>query len=252
MLRARAMPCLLLDDGALVKTVRFRNPDYVGDPINAVRIYNECEVDELIVLDIAATPREVLPDLEMISDLASECFMPLTYGGGIKTVEQAAAIFKLGVEKVAINSANFRNEQLIGEISSIFGSQAVVGAIEVRKPLFGGYRVMTARGTVDTRMDPAIWAAELARRGAGEILLNSVDRDGTWAGYDLELIEHVTRTIDVPVIAVGGARSVEDFGAAVRAGASAAAAGAMVVYQKKGQGVLINYPPRNEIVRVFA
>lgn len=251
MLKARVMPCLLLSDGALVKTVKFKKPDYVGDPINAVRIYNECEVDELIVFDIRASELGQPPDFEMIARMASECFMPLAYGGGVRSFEHASTIYNLGVEKIAINSANFEDAALIGQIAVVFGSQAVIGAIDVRKPLFGSWRVVTARGTADTKIDPAAWAQELVARGAGEILLNAVDRDGTWSGYDLELVGHVSRQVDVPVIALGGAGGVEDVGAAVQAGASAAAAGAMVVYQKKGMGVLLNYPSRSDILKVL-
>lgn len=251
MLKARVMPCLLLDDGALIKTVKFRDPAYVGDPINAVRIYNECEVDELIALDVRASERNTGPDTELVKSLASECFMPLAYGGGIHTFEQAATLFKLGVEKVAINTANFDRPELIGQIAAVYGSQAVIGAMDVRRSLFGAYHVTRSRGVRDTKRDPAEWAKELVARGAGELMLYAIDRDGTWSGYDLDLIKKVSSAVNVPLIAVGGAGKIEDFGAAVCAGASAIAAGAMVVYQKKGMGVLINYPSQAEIARVL-
>ena len=252
MLKARVMPCLLLKGRGLVKTVRFKNPNYVGDPINTIRIFNEKEVDELILLDITATTESKKPNFETISEVASECFMPLTYGGGIRTIEDAKMIFNLGVEKVAINSYAVENPSFIRELAALFGSQSVVISIDVKKTWLGKYAVHTHGGKNVTKYDPVEWAKFMEETGAGEILLTSIDRDGTYEGYDIELIRMVSAAVTTPVIACGGACRLEDFTEAVKAGgASAVAAGSMVVYQGKNRGVLINFPARNELEAVL-
>lgn len=242
MLRPRVMPCLLLDEGRLVKTVRFRHPAYVGDPVNAIKIYNEKEVDELIVLDICATPEDRRPDMKLISEITTECFMPLCYGGGVKDVDTIGRIFGIGVEKVALNTHAEARPTLVNEASRRFGSQSVVLSMDVKRPLIGRYMVYTRGGRRRTGRDPVEYAREMARRGAGEIMLTSIDRDGTWKGYDTHLIEMVTDAVDIPVIAVGGAGGTDDFTRAIEAGASAAATGSYVVYSGKDKGVLINFP----------
>jgi cyclase len=252
MFRPRVMPCLLLDDGSLVKTIRFKGGTYLGDPINAVRIYNECEADELIFLDIHATQQKRRIDFELLRQIATECFMPLTYGGGIATEDDAAELFALGIEKIALNEAALAQPELIRRLSQRFGSQAIVVSMDVRRPLFGHARVYGARGSRDTRLRPDEWAQRAAEYGAGEILLNSIDRDGTWEGFDLETISVVSGAVDIPVIACGGAGSLGDVRRAIAAGASAAAAGSLFVFQKKGMGVLINYPTYDEIQRSLA
>ncbi len=252
MLMTRIMPCLLVQDGRLVKTVRFRNPAYVGDPINAIKIYNGKEVDELIVVDITATTSGEGPPMALIEQMASECFMPMCYGGGVRALEQIQAIFHLGVEKVAINSYAAENGAFIRSAAEEFGSQSIVVSIDCRRKLFGKYVVRTHGGRRATGMNPVDAARRAEDCGAGEILLNSIDRDGTWSGYDLELVRSVTDVVRVPVIAVGGAGCIADFGHVVReAGASAAAAGSMVVYQGEGLGVLIKFPTRDELRAVL-
>jgi len=242
MLKTRVMPCLLLDGKRLVKTVKFKDPNYVGDPVNAVMIYNEKEVDELIFLDINATKQAREPAYGVIANIATECFMPFTYGGGIHSIEQMKRIFALGVEKIAINSHLVMNHDLVTKASEKFGSQSIVASIDVKKSWSGQYRVHTHGGTKNTGQTPVEWAMHVEKLGVGEILLTSIDRDGTYEGYDLELIRAVSDAVNVPIIACGGAGKVQDFGEAVKAGASAVAAGSMVVYHGAARGVLINFP----------
>jgi imidazole glycerol-phosphate synthase subunit HisF len=252
MLRTRVMPCLLLHQGTLVKTVRFKNPTYVGDPSNAVRIFNELEVDELIVLDISATSSGRGPALDVLSGLASECFMPIAYGGGVRSVSDARSIFSLGVEKVILNTAALERLALVNELSEEFGSQAVVVSLDVRQSWLKQKGVYAERGSKKVSADIVGLAGEMVRAGAGELLVHSIDRDGTWEGYDLETLKSVSDAVQVPVIACGGAGCLEDFRRAVEeGGASAVAAGSMVVFQKKGLGVLINFPKRAELERLL-
>jgi cyclase len=246
MLRTRVMPCLLLKDSKLVKTIKFKNPDYVGDPINAVMIYNEKEVDELIFLDVTATVEGKRPPFKVISEIATECFMPFTYGGGINNISDVKEIFKLGVEKIAVNSHAVEHPEFLAQIAETNGSQSVVVAIDVKKT-WSGHKVFTKCGTKNTGLDPAEWAKEAERSGAGEILLTSIDMDGTMEGYDTELISKVAKAVRVPVIACGGAGKIQDFRKAVDAGASAVAAGSMVVYHGAAKGVLINFPRASEL-----
>lgn len=252
MLRIRAIPCLLLKDGKLVKTVKFKKPAYIGDPINAVRIYNEKAVDELIFLDITATLENRRPQFKIISKIASECFMPLTYGGGIRSLEDIKEIFNIGVEKVCINSYAIENPLFIKSASDIFGGQSIVVSIDVKKTLFGKYETFTCGGRKPSGLDPVKFVIQMEQMGAGEILLTSVDRDGTWEGYDVELIKKVAELVSIPVIACGGAGKIEDFVYAVKeGGASAVAAGSMVVFQRKDAGVLINFPARDELQKAL-
>ncbi len=252
MLKTRVMPCLLLKDGGLVKTVKFKNPGYIGDPINAIRIYNEKEVDELIFLDITATLGHRPPSYKVLSEIASECFMPVTYGGGVQDVETIRQILSLGIEKVAINSYAVENPDFVRIASEKFGSSTIVVSIDVRKKFFGGYEVCTHGGRKATGLDPVEFAVKMAQLGAGEILLTAVDRDGTQEGYDIELIKSVTSAVDVPLIACGGAGKIEDFRAAVKQGnASACAAGSMVVYFGRNRAVLINFPERTRLEEIL-
>jgi imidazole glycerol-phosphate synthase subunit HisF len=253
MLRVRVMPCLLLRGWGLVKTVKFNNPNYVGDPINAVRIYNEKEVDELIFLDITATPESKDPPFQMISEIAGECFMPFTYGGGVRTIEEIRTIFSLGVEKVAINSYGVENPTFIRAAADLFGSQSIIVSIDVKKNLRGKYRVYTHGGRKATNLDPVQLAVQMEQAGAGEILLTSIDRDGTMEGYDIELIRNVSKALNIPLIACGGAGTVEHLAEAVKVGrASAVATGSMVVYQGKNRGVLIKFPTKMELKGAFS
>lgn len=243
MLRTRVIPALLLRNESLVKTVRFGKFTYVGDPCNTVRIFNELEVDELVFLDITATRDGRAPNLALLADIANECFMPLGYGGGIRTFEQAQAILRLGFEKVIINSHALEQPGFITELADHFGSQAVIVSIDVKCDLLGHAQVYGQAGSKNARRDPVAWAREVERLGAGEILLTSIDREGSWDGFDLDLVRSVTDAVQVPVIAQGGAGTLGHIGAVVKqADASAVAVGSMVVFQKKGMGVLVNFP----------
>lgn len=252
MLNVRVIPCLLLSNGGLVKTVGFESPRYVGDPINAVRIFNDKEVDELVFLDIEATPTGAGPGYELLADIASEAFMPFAYGGGITSLEQARRLFALGVEKVVINTAAERTPGLVSEIAAAAGSSSVVASVDVKRNWRGQHSVWVAGGRRDTRRDPVAWARELERAGAGEILLTSINRDGTQSGYDLELVRRVAEAVGIPVVAAGGAGTLAHFREAVDSGASAVAAGAMFVFHGKHRAVLITYPGRDELERLFA
>ena len=243
MLRTRIIPILLLRNASLVKTEQFGRFQYIGDPCNTVRIFNELEVDELAIVDITATREGRTPDLSLLKDITDECFMPLGYGGGIRSFEDAQSIFKAGFEKIILNSHAEADPGLITQISGSYGSQAVVVSIDVRKNLIGNYKVATWGGKKHTRRCPVEWAKEAEKCGAGEILLTSIDCEGTWQGLDCELIASVTREVSIPVIAQGGAGTISHIADAVKiGGASAVAVGSMVVFQKKGMGVLVNFP----------
>ena len=248
MIVTRVIPCLLLRNQGLVKTVKFRQPKYLGDPINVVRIFNDKEVDELVLLDITATPERRGPQFDFIADLASECFMPLAYGGGVRSVDDVKRLCSLGVEKVAVNTHAVAHPEFVTAAAGVVGSSSVIVSIDVRRDFWGRYRVYTNGGRVATGLDPVVHAVEMERRGAGEILLNSIDRDGTMQGYDLDLIRRVTQAVGVPVVACGGAGRVEHLAAAVQqGGAAAAGAGSMFVFKGPHRAVLISYPPPDEL-----
>ncbi len=248
MLRTRVIPCLLLRGHGLVKTKRFKDSVYVGDPVNAVRIFSEKEVDELVLLDIDASREGREPNYELIAEIAGECFMPVAYGGGVHTLEQVRKLIRSGVEKVVVNSAAYASTEVIRAAADVFGSQAVVGAVDVKKPLFGGWKPMAKSGTVDAGVALDAHVQALVKAGAGELFINSIDRDGTMGGFDLELIRCVSGSVDVPVIACGGAGSVEHLREAVQqGGASAVAAGSLFVFHGKHRAVLINYPSAAEL-----
>lgn len=248
MLRTRVIPALLLRDESLVKTRRFGRFTYVGDPCNTVRIFNELEVDELVFLDITASRDERGPNLRLLADIANECFMPLGYGGGIRSLQDAKAVFDIGFEKIVVNSAAAQRPALISELARHYGSQAVMVSIDVRRGWFGASTVRTHGGKRDTGRDPVEWARQAEREGAGEILLTSIDREGTWQGFDLDLVARVTAAVSVPVIAHGGAGSLDDITAVVKqAHASAVALGSLVVFQKKDMGVLVNFPDARKL-----
>jgi imidazole glycerol-phosphate synthase subunit HisF len=248
MLRTRVIPALLLRGESLVKTVKFGSFTYVGDPCNTVRIFNELEVDELLFLDITATQERRGPNLALLADIATECFMPLGYGGGVRSLSDAKSVFDIGFEKIALNSAALEHPGLITEIAKPYGSQAVIVSMDVKQGLWGGATVRGQAGRVNTKLDPVAWAKEVESRGAGEILLTSIDREGSWAGFDLDLVKRVADAVSIPVIAHGGAGSVSDIGKVVKEShASAVALGSMVVFQKKGMGVLVNFPDANDL-----
>ena len=247
MLRPRIIPCLLVRNKGLVKTVKFGPSKYVGDPINAVKIFNEKEADELIVLDIDATANGTPPDFVMIQKLAAECRMPLCYGGGVTTVEQAKRIIGLGVEKVAISAAALANPQLISGISAEIGSQSVVVILDVKKSFFGKYEVYTHNGQRRTERTPIDVAQEAEKLGAGEIVINSIDNDGQMKGYDLSLAAKVREAIQLPMSVLGGAGSLADIGCLISTcGVVGASAGSLFVFKGQYRAVLINYPDQTQ------
>lgn len=230
-------------NGSLVKTRRFGRYDYIGDPANTCRIFNECEVDELAVVDISATRVGGGPDFKLLEELAEECFMPVAYGGGITTMDQVERILRLGMEKVIIGSAAHTQRDLLANISKTFGAQCLVAAIDVKRSVFGTQHCRTHSGRKNTSVLPVDWARHVEAMGAGEILLTNIDQEGTWNGFDIDLISQIVKSVSIPVIAHGGAGSKEDIRAAILGGgASAVALGNMVVYQKRGMGVLVNFP----------
>lgn len=247
MLRPRIIPCLLVHESGLVKTINFKSPKYLGDPINAVRIFNEKQVDELMILDIDATTESKEPDYKMIEHWAAECRMPLCYGGGVRTVEQAQRIFSLGVEKVAISSAAIDNPKLVKAIAEQVGSQSVVVVLDVKKKFLGGYEVFTHNGKKATGKNPMDLAMTFHQLGAGEIVINSIDNDGVMKGYDLALVAKVRKVTSLPLTVLGGAGSLGDIGSLIAEfkiiGASA---GSLFVFKGKYKAVLINYPNPDE------
>lgn len=249
MLRARIIPCLLVQNNGLVKTVKFASPKYVGDPINAVKIFNEKEVDELIVLDIDASAHNKDPNYEMIRNLAAECRMPLCYGGGVKTVEQVERIVSMGVEKVAISSAAVENPNLVGQMAQMVGSQSVVVVLDVKKSTSknGTYEMWTHNGSKPTGISPIEFVNKMEGLGVGEIVINSIDNDGVGGGYDLDLAKKVRESIAVPMTVLGGAGSLDDIGDLINSfGIVGAAAGSLFVFKGVYRAVLINYPGRSE------
>jgi cyclase len=238
-------------DGDLVKTVNFRAPRYVGDPVNAVKLFNEMEVDELVVIDIGASRNGTPPDRELIADLATEAFMPIAYGGGVNSAAEAARLSAIGVEKIIVDSGAIANPELVSDIAARLGSSSTVGSISVCRDRRGRLQVFDPARRVRTDADPVERARQLIALGAGEIMLNDVDRDGSYKGFDTMLIEQVARAVEVPVIACGGAGSVADLAAGIAAGASAVAAGSLFMFFSSQRGVLINYPDEPELAAVM-
>lgn len=252
MLRPRIIPCLLVRNKGLVKTVKFGSSKYVGDPINAVKIFNEKEADELIVFDIDATATGRPPDFMMIQKLAAECRMPMCYGGGVTAVEQAIQIIGLGVEKVAISAAALANPKLISDIAAEIGSQSVVVVLDVKKSFFGKYEVYTHNGRRSTDRTPVEVAQEAEELGAGEIVINSIDHDGQMKGYDLILAAKVREAIQLPMSVLGGAGSLADIGRLISTcGVVGASAGSLFVFKGQYRAVLINYPDQNQKEDIF-
>lgn len=248
MLRPRLIPCLLVQGGGLVKTVKFANPKYVGDPINAVRIFNEKAVDELSVFDIDATKNARDPDYRMIANLANECRMPLCYGGGVRSAAQIERIIGLGVEKVALGAAAVEQQGLVAQAAAHVGSQSIVVVIDVKRTgLLRRYEVTTRNATTRTGRDPVEFAREVEAQGAGEIVLNSVDHDGGMLGYDMELVQRVREAVTVPITVLGGAGDMKHPVELYRRfGIIGAAAGSMFVFKGRYRAVLINYPNATE------
>lgn len=251
MLKHRVIPCLLLYNEGLVKTNRFRDPKYVGDPINAIRIFNDKEVDELMVFDINATKEGKQPQYHLIEQFAGECFMPLCYGGGVSTVEQAHRLFSIGVEKICLQTAALENPSLISEIASRFGSQSVLVSVDVKKNWRGKRKVYSSARHKSLSITLPSLLRQMVDAGAGEIVLNSVDHDGVMTGMDLELISEVSALLPVPLVAIGGVGSLEDIRRGVEAGASAVAAGAFFVFHGPHRAVLITYPKYSQLENLF-
>jgi cyclase len=252
MLRPRIIPCLLVRNGGLVKTQKFDQGKYVGDPINAVRIFNEKQVDELSVLDIDATVKGREPDYTMIRNLAAECRMPLCYGGGVKTVEQAERIIAMGVEKVAVSSAAVHDPQLIARMAHNVGAQSVVVVLDVMRGA-KGYELRIENGRRATGLDPVGFAQQMEQLGAGEIVVNCIDRDGTMQGYDLPLLRQMRAAVTLPMTALGGAGSLAHIRELIREfGIIGAAAGSLFVFKGVYRAVLINYPRRAELDAMVA
>jgi len=251
MMLPRVMPSLLLRNKGLVKGIGFKDYRYVGDPLNAVRIFNEKEVDELFFLDITASSEGRSIDLEYVQNIADECYMPFGVGGGIKNLDEFRELVKAGAEKIAINTSAVENPQLIKKGAEVFGSQCVVVSIDTKKTWSGSYRVYIRSGAEKTSLEPVAWAQEVEQHGAGEILINSIDQDGSMQGYDLEIIKKVSASVTIPVIACGGAGKNVHFAEAVQAGASAVAAGSLFVFHGRRRAVLINAPTTQELEHVF-
>ena len=247
MLRPRIIPSLLIQDNGLVKTVNFKNPKYVGDPINAVKIFNEKEVDELAIFDIDATAKGIEPNYSLIERIANQSRMPLCYGGGVKTIEQAQRIFGLGIEKIALSSAVLQNPKLITDIADRVGAQSVIVVLDVKKKLFGGYEVFTHNGKKATGINPFKFIEQAQQLGAGEIVINSIDQDGVMRGFDMSLIEKAREKTSLPMTVLGGAGSLEDIEKVIdRHKIIGVAAGSLFVFKGKYKAVLINYPNKEE------
>ncbi|WP_395051200.1 AglZ/HisF2 family acetamidino modification protein [Flavobacterium sp.] len=247
MLRPRIIPSLLVHENGLVKTVNFKNPKYVGDPINAVKIFNEKAVDELAVFDIDATVLGKEPDYALIKKLANQSRMPLCYGGGVKTVEQAQKIFGLGIEKIALSAAVIENPDLITQIADRVGSQSVIVVMDVKKKMLGGYEIYTHNGKKASGINPVEFAVKVEKLGAGEIIINSIDQDGVMKGYDLNLIDKVSEKLSIPITVLGGAGSLQDIKKVIeRHGIIGVAAGSLFVFKGVYKAVLINYPTQKE------
>lgn len=251
MLNIRIIPALLLSNIGLVKGAKFSKHRYIGDPINTVKIFNDKEVDELIFFDINATNESRSPNFELLSDIASQAFMPFGYGGGLHNVKQVERLFKIGAEKAIINSAAVYNKQLVRDASSIAGSQSIVVSIDVKKNILGKHIVYTHSGTIKSGFDVVDYSRRIEDAGAGEIIICSIDREGTNLGFDKELIKSVSESVNIPVVASGGAGKISHFKQAVDLGASAISAGNIFIFHGKHRAVLITYPEREDLKRLF-
>ena len=252
MFRIRIIPTLLLLDGGLVKGKNFKNHRYVGDPINAVKIFNEKEVDELFFFDISTGKNQQNINFNLISDIASEAFMPLGYGGGIENIYQIEQLFKIGIEKVTINTAAYFDQNIIKDATKVAGSQSIVVSIDVKKTILGKYEVYVNKGKENTKLNPVDYAKKMQDYGAGELVLCSIDREGTDKGYDIKLLELVSKSVDIPVVGLGGASSLSNMVEAKnKTSVSALAAGNLFIYYGKHKAVLITYPKYDELKKLF-
>ncbi len=252
MIRQRIIPVLLMQENMLVKTTNFRNAQYIGDPINTVRIFNELEVDELIILDIGVNYNKVTISFQNLKDIASECFIPLSYGGGISSINQAEKIFKLGFEKIIINTFAFKKKMFLEDLIKNFGGQSIVHSIDIKKTFFNPQSIFIESGSKRVKLKLCDWLKYIQDIGIGEILITNIDNEGTWQGFDFELVKKVSNLMSIPVIANGGCGSYSDIKKIFDySNGDAAAVGSMFVFQKKGMGVLINYPTENDLKKIF-
>jgi cyclase len=251
MIRKRVIPVLLLQNNGVVKTVNFKKAKYIGDPINTVKIFNDKEVDEIIILDIDATKKKKEIDYALLKDIVSESFMPLCYGGGISSIDQIRKIINCGIEKISINSKAIENFSFVNEAAKHYGSSTIIVSIDVKKDFFGNYRVYSNQGQIKTKYKALEFAKIAEEQGAGELLINSISNDGLMTGYDYDLIESVANAAQIPVIACGGAGSLQHLQQAFDKNASAAAAGSMFIYKGPHKAVLINYPTFAELTTIF-
>jgi len=251
MLQTRIIPTLLLKNRGFYKGIKFKNHKYVGDPINTIKIFNEKEVDELVIFDIIASKENKEIDFDYLKEVVSEAFMPIGYGGGVKSVNDAKRLFAIGIEKVILNTSAILNPDLVKELVDIFGSQSVVFSLDVKKTFFGGKKVFIKSGTKNTKLNPLDVALLMEQLGVGEIILNDIDKDGTFSGYNLEMIREISSKLSIPLIASGGASKIEDFKLAIKAGAHACAAGSMFVYHMPHRAVVISYPKYEEIKKLL-
>ena len=246
----RVIPILLLHNKGLVKTQQFKRPVYLGDPINAVKIFNDKEVDELVLLDVDASKEKREPKYDWLKDIVSESFMPLGYGGGINHIDQAKKLFDIGIEKIILNT-QADNYYFIEQLANRYGSQSIVACIDIKKNIFGTYQAYKLNGTIRVSEKPVQFASALVSAGVGEIILQSIDKEGLMSGYDLDIIKLISQQITIPLVAAGGAGKLDDFVLAIQAGASAVSAGSLFVFKGKQRGILINYPKQEELKKLF-
>lgn len=247
MRRVRVIPVLTIDNEKLVKTIKFKKPNYIGDPVNAVKIFNEKEVDEIVLLDITATKENREPNYDKIEEICSEAFMPFAYGGGIKKIEHIDKLFKLGIEKVVLNTILATDPQLARKAADKYGEQSIVASIDVKKNILGKYKVYTKSGQGKIKQSLDQYIQNVINAGVGELILTSIDNDGTYRDYDFELIQKVSSLTPIPLVACGGASDIYSFKKAIEKGASAVAAGSQFVYRGETKGILINYPNQEEL-----
>jgi imidazole glycerol-phosphate synthase subunit HisF len=246
--RVRLIPILTIDGQKLVKTVKFKNPNYLGDPINAIKIFNEKEVDEIAVLDITASTQNKSPNFKLIEEMAGECFMPLAYGGGIKSIEDIKTLFSLGVEKIILNTTLQHNPEIITQAAGLYGSQSIVVSLDIKKSVFGNYKTCFCNGKKNGDDIPEKFAKKMESLGAGEILLNNIDKEGTFSGLDYKLINSLSKVLKIPLIACGGTNSISDILEGIKSGASAIASGSFFAYKNNDtQSILINYPSQKDL-----
>jgi len=250
--RYRIIPVLTIDNDKLVKTVKFKKPNYIGDPVNAVKIFNDKEVDEIVLLDITASKEGREPSYTKIEEICSEAFMPFAYGGGITTMDQIDRLFQLGIEKVILNTVLDRNLELVREATEKYGSQSIVASIDVKKNLLGKYQVYTKSGEQKSKLSLEQYLKKVLDAGVGELILNSINNEGTYNDYDFKLIELVANMTEIPVVACGGANGLNSFDQAIKKGASAVAAGSLFVYRGRTNGILINYPSQVELSKLYS